>query len=269
MKSRRGSTTSPIRVEKTCAASSASVTRTCSSVRTAGSSVVLPELVGVHLAQALEALDRQPPPAVRQDAVERAEAGPFDRSTTSRIELQRRRLAEASPACRSPGARPATAPPNCAAPPPSTRVAQSADPAHRPPPASARDGRRAPPPSPARRAAEIGVEPRCTRSAALDRGVCCVSSGVSAPDDGHLLQQRRRDHRPNSAAAAVDPVVSRSQAASVVQLGTPWYHLARRRSSARASPSALSSRNSLQRRVVLEVALVVAALGACRAAAVR
>ena len=40
MKSRRGSTTSPIRVENTSAASSTSPTRTCSNVRTAGSRVV-------------------------------------------------------------------------------------------------------------------------------------------------------------------------------------------------------------------------------------
>ena len=57
MKSRRGSTRSPIRVEKVSSAESAWLTRTCSSERDLGVERRFPQLLGVHLAEALVAVD--------------------------------------------------------------------------------------------------------------------------------------------------------------------------------------------------------------------
>jgi Tfp pilus assembly ATPase PilU len=59
MKSRLGSTRSPISVENTRSASKASSTRTCSSVRLRRIHRCLPKLLGIHLPQALVALDLQ------------------------------------------------------------------------------------------------------------------------------------------------------------------------------------------------------------------
>ena len=60
MNSRRPSTSSPISVRNISSAFSASFSVTFSSVRCAGSSVVVPQLLGVHLAQPLEPRDRHP-----------------------------------------------------------------------------------------------------------------------------------------------------------------------------------------------------------------
>ena len=59
MNSRRGSTTSPISLVKMSSASSTSLTLTCSSERAFGVERGLPELLGVHLAEAFVALQRQ------------------------------------------------------------------------------------------------------------------------------------------------------------------------------------------------------------------
>ena len=60
MNSRRPSTSSPISVRNISSACSASFSVTCNSVRCCGSSVVVPQLLGVHLAQPLEPRHRHP-----------------------------------------------------------------------------------------------------------------------------------------------------------------------------------------------------------------
>jgi hypothetical protein len=59
MKSRRGSTTSPISRVKISSVTSASSTLTCSSDAVVGIERGFPQLLGVHFAQALVARDRQ------------------------------------------------------------------------------------------------------------------------------------------------------------------------------------------------------------------
>ena len=70
MNSRRGSTTSPIRRVKISSATSAWATSTWSSARLVGIERGLPELLGVHLAQALVALDGEALAAGGEDRLE-------------------------------------------------------------------------------------------------------------------------------------------------------------------------------------------------------
>jgi hypothetical protein len=69
MKARRGSTWSPISIEKRRSAAAASSIVTCCSVRVPDPSCVSRSWSGVHLAQALEALD---PDALAGDRQHRA-----------------------------------------------------------------------------------------------------------------------------------------------------------------------------------------------------
>ena len=75
MNSRRGSTTSPISLEKISSASSSSPTFTCISVRTSRFERGLPELLRVHLAQAFVALHGNALAAGGEDGIQQAAAG--------------------------------------------------------------------------------------------------------------------------------------------------------------------------------------------------
>ena len=86
MKARRGSTWSPISIEKMRSAAAASSSVTCASVRVGGVHRRFAELLGVHLAEALEALQLD---ALLRDASSRPRAAPRRRARVSRASPRR------------------------------------------------------------------------------------------------------------------------------------------------------------------------------------
>ena len=178
MNSRRGSTSSPISFVKTSSASSSSSTRTCRSVRASGSRVVSQSWLGVHLAQALVALERQPLLAL------------FAVIASSRLGRRVDRLlallaAPASPARRRPPAGPASASP-------SRRASRRAQDAAVEEPHLVHAAQRPPEPQPARPASDGPAIPARTPPRS---GRAAPPPGRPCPADRHRAPPARAPRR--------------------------------------------------------------------------
>ncbi len=159
MNSRRGSTTSPISVVKISSASSAWSTLHLEERADGRIERGLPELLGVHLAETLVALDREALAAERQDRLDQIE-GAVDRPALV-LALERAGLGEEGPAC-APAPRRGAVPRGCGRSPGRAGAARAARPScggrrarlrHRHAPARRRDrsrsvGRRPAAPAP-------------------------------------------------------------------------------------------------------------------------